>query len=233
MIGGFILGCVLILFGGWQLYVVLLAFFVLATLGTKLGYQRKAKAGLAQEGGGRRGFSHAFSNVGVAAICVVLAGTGITTPAVLWLAAAASLVTATADTMSSEIGQLIGRRAYLPLTFRKVPPGTEGAVSLEGTMAGLFSAAFVGAIAVVMWSSAQVPNRRFFDVLSQVVLNAATLPRIGVAVALFTFSAFAGSYAESIAGSFNRRMKLQIANGALNFFNTAVGATVMFLIARR
>jgi dolichol kinase len=70
-IGGWLLGAILILGGGWPLYVALLAFFVLGTLTTKLGYQRKARLGLAQEEGGRRGFSHAFSNVGVAAICAI------------------------------------------------------------------------------------------------------------------------------------------------------------------
>ncbi|HEY0788190.1 MAG TPA: DUF92 domain-containing protein, partial [Thermoanaerobaculia bacterium] len=65
-VGGFLLGAVMILFAGWELYVVLLIFFVIGTLATKLGYARKAAEGLAQEGGGRRGFSHAWSNVGVA-----------------------------------------------------------------------------------------------------------------------------------------------------------------------
>jgi len=48
----------------------------------------------------------------------------------------AALATATADTTASEIGQLVGRRAFLPLTLRRVPVGTEGAISLEGTLAG-------------------------------------------------------------------------------------------------
>ena len=70
-LGGWFLGAILILGGGWPLYVALLAFFVIGTATTKLGYSRKAKKGLAQESGGRRGFSHAFSNVGVAAICAI------------------------------------------------------------------------------------------------------------------------------------------------------------------
>jgi dolichol kinase len=70
-LGGFVLGAILILGGGWPLYVALLAFFIIGSATTKLGYARKARAGLAQEGGGRRGFSHAFSNVGVAAICAI------------------------------------------------------------------------------------------------------------------------------------------------------------------
>src|SRR6185436_5567019 len=70
-LGGWLLGTIIILGAGPPLYVALLAFFVIGTAATKLGYARKAKLGLAQEGGGRRGFSHAFSNVGVAAICAI------------------------------------------------------------------------------------------------------------------------------------------------------------------
>ncbi|HYO76045.1 MAG TPA: DUF92 domain-containing protein, partial [Thermoanaerobaculia bacterium] len=70
-VGGWLLGAILILGAGWPLYVALLVFFVIGTGTTKLGYQKKARAGLAQEAGGRRGFSHAFSNVGVAAICAI------------------------------------------------------------------------------------------------------------------------------------------------------------------
>jgi uncharacterized protein (TIGR00297 family) len=202
MIGGWFLGAIIIICGGPTVYVVLLAFFVIGTASTKFGYRHKAAEGLAQEGGGRRGFGHAFANVGVAAICsVALALTG-TANRVLWWAAVASLATAAADTVSSEIGQLIGRRAFLPLTFRSVPRGTEGAISLEGTLAGV-AAAFVVAM---------IPGD----------LRMATF---------ITLCAFLGSYVESILGSWNRSRGLGISNGALNFFNTAAGAGFFFAIA--
>jgi dolichol kinase len=135
LIGGWLLGAIIVVYGGWQLYVVLLAFFVVGTAMTKVGYKRKARRGLAQERGGRRGASHAFSNVGVAAIlAIAFAGTN---QAMFWYAAIAALATAAADTTASEVGQLIGRRTFLPLTLRTVPVGTEGAISLEGTVAGL------------------------------------------------------------------------------------------------
>src|SRR5687767_1958663 len=127
-IGGWILGAILILGAGWPLYVALLAFFIIGTAATKLGYSRKARAGLAQEGGGRRGFSHAFSNVGVAAICAIavsrLARTVHSSTVEIELLpmfmGIAALATAAADTTASEIGQLLGRRAFLPLNLRRV-----------------------------------------------------------------------------------------------------------------
>lgn len=211
MLGGVLIGTMLILFGGWELYILLIVFFVLGTGTTKLGYRAKAARGLAQEEGGRRGFSHAWSNSGVAAMLAVAAAFS-TRVELLWIGAAASLATAAADTVASEIGQLLGRRAFLPLTFRRVETGTEGAISVEGTVAGAVAAAILASVAA--WAFGQ----RF-----GVEQHAYSPISIFVAV---TIAAIAGSYIESLAGSYNRRNGSLIPNGALNFFNTAVGAII-------
>ena len=219
-LGGWALGAILILGGGWPLYVALLAFFIIGTATTKLGYSRKAKQGLAQESGGRRGFSHAFSNVGVAAICAIAVSRvargplGASELELLPLfMGITSLATAAADTTASEIGQLIGRRAFLPLTLRRVPVGTEGAISVEGTLAGLM-AGFV----VALVSSLAV-NQLFFKATFSWLL-----------VGAITICAFAGSYLESVVGSWNRRQSAPIPNGVLNFFNTTAGAILFFYL---
>ena len=219
-LGGLILGIILILGAGWPLYVALLAFFILGTAATKLGYARKARLGLAQEAGGRRGFSHAFSNVGVAAMCAIAVsrlarstqGT-VEIELLPMLMGIAALATAAADTTASEIGQLLGRRAFLPLTLRRVPVGTEGAISLEGTLAGIaggFLVALAGMLAV---------DRMFGDVF----------PFAWRIVVTLTLCAFAGSYLESIAGSWNRKRMSPVPNGVLNFFNTAAGALLLYI----
>lgn len=212
-IGGWFLGAILILCAGWPMYVALLVFFVIGTAATKLGYQRKAEKGLAQEGEGRRGFSHAFSNVGVAAICAIAVSrlADVEPITLAYLMGIASLATAAADTTASEIGQLIGRRAFLPLTLRRVPVGTEGAVSVEGTLAGLAAGLVVAAAAVASFEYGLMRG--------QMGVNA---------VALVTLSAFLGSYLESVAGSWNRKRIRPVPNGALNFFNTAAGALLMY-----
>jgi len=201
-VGGWSLGTIIIVCGGWHLYVVLLAFFIIGTAATKLGYRRKAQRGLAQEKGGRRDFSHAFSNVGMAAVLAIVSSMSDHSFR-FWLAAAAALATATADTTASEVGQLIGRRAFLPLTLKRVPVGTEGAISIEGTLAGIV-AGFI--VAIIATTDAWL-------------------------VALMTLCAFAGSYLESLAGSWNRHRAEPVPNGALNFFNTAAGAAFMLLLA--
>ena len=210
-LGGWFLGAILILCAGGPMYVALLAFFMIGTAATKLGYSRKAKKGLAQEGGGRRGFSHAFSNVGVAAICAIAVSRllDLEDITVAYLMGIASLATAAADTTASEIGQLIGRRAFLPLTLRSVPVGTEGAISVEGTLAGLVGGLLVAAAGVLSL-------RTMIDVAPMVI-------------ALVALSAFLGSYLESVVGSWNRKRIRPVPNGALNFFNTAAGALLMYI----
>ena len=127
----------------------------------------------------------------------------------------ASLATAAADTTASEIGQLLGRRAFLPLSLRRVPVGTEGAISVEGTLAGLL-AGLAGALAGILAAGRLFPQAVFGWTL----------------VALVTASAFLGSYLESIAGSWNRKQERPVPNGVLNFFNTAVGAVLFLVVAR-
>jgi uncharacterized protein (TIGR00297 family) len=216
-VGGWFLGAVIIVGGGWPLYVALLAFFIIGTITTKIGYARKARIGLAQEKEGKRGFTHAFSNTGVAAICAIavtrIARTPVSTAVAITplFMAIASLATAAADTTASEIGQLIGRRAFLPLTLRRVAVGTEGAISIEGTAAGIVGGAIVAmagtSAASIIWP---LPYRTHL-------------------IALITICAFLGSYLESLAGNWNRSAGSPVPNGVLNFFNTAVGALLFYM----
>lgn len=198
MIGGFVIGTLIYTCLGWQGYLLLLAFFVLGTGATKLGYRRKADAGLAQEGGGRRGASHALANTGVAAACALFA---VVTPhgSILALAFAAAFATAAADTASSEIGQLWGRRTFLITTLRPVPRGTEGAVSLEGTLAGIAASAVVAALGFAVG---------LFGALGALVVVVAAL---------------IGTTLESVAGATLENRGL-LDNEAMNFLNTLVGA---------
>ena len=231
-IGGALIGAGLILFADWQLYAVLLMFFVIGSAVTKLGYRKKAARGLAQEGGGRRGFSHAWSNVGVALICAFLIACSTLNANLLWLAAAAALITATSDTSASEIGQLIGKRAYMPLTFRRVEPGTEGAVSIAGTLFGIVVSAITAVIAMMLWASRSMEGAGLSDVIRRTIGPDGVFFVFYKGVLLLVIAAFAGSYAESIIGSMNRDREKPIPNGVLNFFNTAVGAAVMFALSK-
>jgi uncharacterized protein (TIGR00297 family) len=186
---------------------MMVAFFVMGTAATRLRYRDKARRGLAQERGGARGWPHAWANGGVPA---ALALGSLVAPAetrALWvLAYAASVATAGADTCSSETGKAYGGRTVLVTTLRPVAPGTEGGVSLEGTLGGLIGASAVAAIGSAAglygWSSA-------------------------VVVAL---AGLLGSLAESVLGAMSQA-RGWMGNHALNAVNTAIGAALAVMIA--
>jgi len=144
-IWGWVLGTLLYALSDWRGFAMLLAFFVLGTAATKVGYARKAALGIAQERGGRRGARNAFANVSAGVIFAFLAaatGHG----EAMAVALAAAFATAASDTVSSEIGQAYGRTHVLITSLRRVAPGTDGAVSLEGTAAGAAAALAIAAL---------------------------------------------------------------------------------------
>lgn len=128
----------------------LIFLFVLTFAATRMGRQLKTKAGLAE---GRRGRNAAqiIANLGVPAASSSLIGIGVLfgwSPHMLsvrlaGVIALAALAEATADTVSSEIGQAFGGQPIMLTTPQKVDPGTDGAVSLTGTAAGIAGAAAV------------------------------------------------------------------------------------------
>jgi uncharacterized membrane protein len=66
-----------------------------------------------------------------------------------WVAAAgvcAALSESTADTLSSELGQVFGGRPRLMTTFRPVATGTDGGITLAGTACGCLGAATIAAV---------------------------------------------------------------------------------------
>jgi uncharacterized protein (TIGR00297 family) len=187
---------------------VMVAFFVVGSLATRLGYRVKAARGIAQEKGGARGWRNAWANGGVPAALAVLAL--VYTPdsrPLFVLAYAAAVATAAADTCSSEVGKAYGRRTFLITTLRPVPPGTEGAVSLEGTLGGLAGGALVAAVGALSglhgWPSA----------------------------ALVAVAGLLGSLAESVIGTV-AESRGWMGNDMLNALNTAIGAGVAAVLAR-
>ena len=133
----------------WSGYAVLVTFFVLGSGATKIGHGTKRRLRLAQGRGGRRRAANALANGGVAAACAVFA---LLTPhtSLFIFAFACSLAAAAADTAESEIGQIWGRPTWLITTLRAVPAGTDGGVSIVGTVAGWLAAALTVGVGGVL-----------------------------------------------------------------------------------
>jgi uncharacterized protein (TIGR00297 family) len=147
MIAGASVGIVIYAAGGAGAWGLLFVTFLTAAIASRLGLQRKVLLGIAEERGGRRGAGNALANCGVATLAAVAA---VTTPhaAGALLALVAALVAGGSDTVASEIGKAWGRSTFLVTTFGRVKPGTPGAMSLEGTFAGIAAAFILAEIGV-------------------------------------------------------------------------------------
>ena len=205
-IAGACIGTVVVVTTGWPGWMLLAATFLAASLSSRLGLQRKTLLGIAEERGGRRGAGNAIANTGLAAVAALLAVvTYERNPALL--AFVTALAAGGSDTVASEIGKAWGRRAYLVPTFREVAPGTPGAVSLEGTIAGVAGACLLAGVAI---SVGLVPT-------------AALLPIVA--------GATIGSFAESLLGASLEGPGI-LNNDLLNFINTGVAAAAAITVAR-
>jgi uncharacterized protein (TIGR00297 family) len=145
-IAGAAAGTALFVLAGWRGYILLVLLFILATAATRVGYGRKEAMGIAEEGGGRRGAGKVLANLSAGVLFAMLAQVTALTAA-FTAAMAAAFATAACDTVSSEIGKARGGRHFLITSFRPVPPGTAGAVTVAGTLSGLAAAAVMAAAA--------------------------------------------------------------------------------------
>jgi uncharacterized protein (TIGR00297 family) len=196
--------------------------FFLTFLSTRAGRKRKAKAGLAE---GRRGRSAAqvIANLSFAALCVTpwmaklierwipyCCTSGTANPWVDWtmkVMCLAALAEATADTVSSEIGQAYGGAPVMLLSLRRVEPGVDGAITLLGTLAGAAGAALVAFAGV--WAMHLHAREAF--------------------VALAAGSC--GLFFDSLLGATLER-KGWIGNDLVNFSSTAFAAALAALLYR-
>jgi uncharacterized protein (TIGR00297 family) len=204
-LAGAAVGAVIYVGGGVGAWGLLFATFIAASLTSRLGIKRKEALGIAEERGGRRGAGNAIANCGVAAVAAIVA---LTTPyaAPALLALVAALTAGGSDTVASEIGKAWGRSTFLVTTFKRVPPGTPGAMSLEGTAAGVLAALALAAIGVAF---GLVPASAIFAIVAGATIGALVESALGATL--------------EGPGILN--------NDMLNFITTAVAAVVALTIA--
>lgn len=153
VLAGVLLGLVTIVLAGYEWFALLLTFFGVGGLATKFRYETKLERGVAEENGGNRGGVNVLANSLVAvgavfALAAVDAGLLESPTALVPFAFAGAVATALGDTLSSEIGGAFdGTR--LITSFEEVPPGTDGAVTWQGTLAGALGTTTIGVLAFV------------------------------------------------------------------------------------
>jgi uncharacterized protein (TIGR00297 family) len=209
-LGVLIWGCL-----GWRGYTVMMAYFLAGSAVTRLGKARKEAAGIAEGRSGARGPENVWGSALAAAVCAGaiawLQMLGNPAQADMWipllaLAYVSSLSTKLSDTTASEVGKAYGQRTFLITTLTPVPAGTEGAVSLEGTLAGVMGSVV---IALVGW-------------------GVGLISPWGIGLCLI--AAFIATTIESLIGATLQTKLTWLTNEVVNGLNTTVGAMLGLLL---
>lgn len=210
--GGALAGAVvclaLLLAAGPAGFAALLMVFLLTWTSTRIGYSRKQSLGIAEQRTGRNA-SQVAANLGAAAICALLYVLAWRNSRLL-IALVAALAEAAADTVSSEIGQAVGGTPRLITNWNPAPAGTNGAVTLTGTAAGIAAALAVSLTAVAPIGFRTVGGGRH-------------------TAAICAAAAVVGMTADSLLGATAER-RGNIGNNAVNFISTAIAALTAVII---
>ncbi len=192
---------------GWQGYLVVMFYFLVGSGVTRIGLAQKEAEGIAEKRSGARGPENVWGSALTGALCAL--GTlffGLPYLKLLLLGYVASLSTKLSDTTASEVGKAYGKRTFLITTLQPVARGTEGAVSLEGTLAGVLGSA---AIAFVGWGVGLIS-------LTDVVFC--------------VLAAFIATNLESVIGATLQSKYDWMTNEVVNFINTLIGAIAAVLL---
>ncbi|KYC41180.1 hypothetical protein WA1_03585 [Scytonema hofmannii PCC 7110] len=197
---------------GWQGYVVVMFYFLVGSFATRVGMAQKEAEGIAEKRSGARGPENVWGSALTGALCAVGVGiihSGVLPPphsllptpySLLLLGYVASFSTKLSDTCASEVGKAYGKSTFLITTFQSVPRGTEGAVSIEGTLAGAVASL---AQALLAWGVGLI------DVLG---------------VLWCVLAAFIATTLESVIGATLQSRFNWLTNELVNIINTLIGA---------
>ena len=177
---------------------MLAAFFVLGTIATSWKKNEKRALKPKEDQSLRRNTGQVLANGGVAGLAGILIYFIPSKADLLRIIMAASLASAMADTLSSELGMVYGRRFYNIITFEKDGRGLDGVISVEGTLIGLTGSTLIAIIYALGlgWSTAVL-----------VIIAAGTI----------------GNLSDSVLGALMER-RHYLNNNAVNLLNTLIAA---------
>jgi uncharacterized protein (TIGR00297 family) len=162
---------------------------------------QKQAAGIAEKRSGARGPENVWGSAASSTLCAFAT---LVVPVVyqplFCLGYVSGFSTKLSDTTASEIGKTYGKRTFLITTLRPVPQGTEGAVSLEGTLAGIVAS---GVIAGLAWA---------VDLISP------------LGIGFCVVAAFIATTLESVIGATLQSRFAWLTNEVVNGINTLIGA---------
>ncbi len=193
---------------GWRGYVVVVFYFLVGSGFTFVGMEQKEAEGIAEERSGIRGAGNVWSSALTATICAI-ATLFFPSPLkeLFVLGYVASFCTKLSDTTASEVGKAYGKTTYLITTLKSVPRGTEGAVSLEGTLAGAIASVI---LAIIAWAIGMISS---------------------IGIIWCVIAAFIATTIESLIGATLESRFTWLTNDIVNFINTVIGAIAAILLA--
>lgn len=204
-LGTMLWGCL-----GWRGWLAVVLYLAAGSLVTRIGFRDKQRRGLAEARGGQRGPANVWGSAATGAAVALLIGAGLQPEPVLLAGFCASFAAKLADTFGSEIGKRWGGQPRLITTLQPVPAGTEGAISLEGTLA---SAA--GSVLMTL-----------------VLLGLQLLPNLAIAGVVMLIGLVA-TLAESLLGALAQDRVAWLSNELVNALQTTLAAVLAMLVAVR
>lgn len=181
--GAIITGGLIFGMGGWSGAALLLAFFFSSSALSRFREAQKESLSEKFSKGSQRDLAQALANGGVAAAC--MAGFAFTGAPVWWVAAAAALAAANADTWATELGVLNRHSPRLITNGELVDVGTSGGVSWLGSAAAFAGSSLIGATAAA-------------GILLDPPLAGVS---VGVALVIVSAAGLAGSLFDSVLGA--------------------------------
>lgn len=201
---GAILACLIYFATGYTGLAMMTTFFILGSAATSWQRRKKQDAATISETKNGRTALQVLANAGVAGIAAVVI---LFYPALTYLmlpAMAAAFAAATADTLSSELGMVYGKRFFNIISFKPDRCGSDGAISLEGTLIGVLGSVIIAAIYALGYRW----NMNFcFIIIAGTV----------------------GNLTDSILGALLERKGI-IGNNMVNFLNTFIAALVILVM---
>ena len=201
ILGSILWGC--LSWEGWSSVVIYLLF---GSLVTKIGYKFKKQKGIAEKRGGRRGPENVWGSAATGLFFAIMIKLNFANVLFYKIGFAASFAAKLADTFGSEIGKRFGRNTYLITSLREVNRGTEGAVSLEGTLASAIGSIFMSSI---MFFLSIITTKNQFVIVS--------------------ISGFLATISESIIGAIFQE-KYKLSNELVNSIQTSISSMIAILM---
>tara|TARA_B100000214_G_scaffold149316_1_gene106819 strand:+ start:171 stop:917 length:747 start_codon:yes stop_codon:yes gene_type:complete len=202
-----ILGTLLLGSMGWNGWISVCIYLLLGTLVTKIGYKYKASHGIAEARGGKRGPENVWGSAATGCSLAVLSCFWPNFLTSFMVGFASSFSAKLSDTFSSEIGKRFGKRTFLITTLKPVSPGTEGAISIEGSMAGLLGS----------------------FIMTMIMFNLSIISGPSVAFIVF-FSGYLATFLESFIGAVVQNKISWITNELVNSIQTSIAAIISIFL---